>query len=400
MVRALAASVLVLSAGATAFVPLFPRYVLAHGGTDASVGFVMAGYFLGALISQFIAGRGCDRYGALRVFYGGLGFYALGALLFLVTASPLGDLGCRVILGIGAGTSDVAAMALVAQAVPLERRGRAFGVVMGAELAGLAVGPMAGSLAGIGAMRWLFAAAGLAAFLAPIPVWAQARRTEFRPIDQPADRRLERLSRLGGAPKGAIVAGAAIGLLGGVVNANWTLLMDHHHALAWQVGLSWSLYAFPFALTAPFSGRLVDRVDRRRLVVVAAGWSLLINICYPLMPGVTPLLCLSACEPLGWAIVIPALQSLLGDGASPREIGRRQGLFATFQTASNVIGGAAGGALFAVAIYLPFVLSAFFGACGVALAAWWWRDVRGKVGARTPAVVVDPIAATAGAHLD
>jgi MFS family permease len=400
MVRALAVSVFVLSAGATAFVPLFPRYVLSHGGTDASVGYIMSAYFIGALIAQFGAGRSCDRYGAMRVFFGGLGVYGLGALLLLVFSSPLGDFFCRLILGVGAGASDVAAMALVAQAVPLHRRGRAFGLVMGFELAGLAVGPMAGSIAGVSQMRWLFAAAAAAAFVAPIPVLFQARRTEWEPPEPPPERRLEKLRRLGAAPRGAIVAALSIGLMGGVVNATWTLLMDHHHATAWEVGLSWSLYAVPFAFSAPLSGRLIDRMDRRKLVVIAAGWSLTVCAIYPLMPGVTPLLAMCVFEPLGWALVLPGLQSFLGEGAGPLEIGRRQGLYATCQTGANAIGGAAAGALFGIAVVLPFFLTAGLGALGVGLAAWWWRSIPGKVTKQTPDVVIDPMAASLGAHLD
>ena len=40
--------------------------------------------------------------------------------------------------------------------------------------------------------------------------------------------------------------------------------MDSRGAADWQIGLSWTLFALPFAAFSPIAGRLVDRLDRRR----------------------------------------------------------------------------------------------------------------------------------------
>jgi DHA1 family multidrug resistance protein-like MFS transporter len=181
LVRSLALAVFLQWAGAGAILPLLPLYVKDRGGSDAVVGAVMAAFFATAFVFQYGAGRLSDRAGRLPVVVAGLIVYAAGSLLFLVPSPALADVAFRSLQGMGAGAAEVAALAMVAHAVPLTHRGRAVGRIYAGQLGGFAVGPVLGSVAGVGAMRVLFVVAALGAVGAVVPV-ALAQRAARRAV--------------------------------------------------------------------------------------------------------------------------------------------------------------------------------------------------------------------------
>jgi DHA1 family multidrug resistance protein-like MFS transporter len=146
------------------------------------------------------------------------------------------------------------------------------------------------------------------------------------------------------------------------------------------------------------AGWLADHLDRRRLAVLALGWSMLFCAAYPFVPGVLPLLILGTGESLGFAIALPACQSLLGEGTSDAGHGRAQGLFASAETGSTGLAAAAAGALFGVAAWIPFVGAAACCAVLLAVVAWLWVPVPGRV--RRQATPGGAAGSTAGSTTD
>ncbi len=428
MVRSLSAAVALQWAGAGAILPLLPLYVKAHGGSDAVVGAVMAAYFAAAFVFQYASGRISDRFGRIPVLIGGLITYAAGSLLFLVPGPAALDVVFRALQGAGAGGAMVAALAMLSHAVPLSFRGRATGRIYGAELGGLAVGPVIGSAAGVGAMHWFFVAAGAASVLAigPVLVARSASRQTSRQTVWQADGAAAGVSapiaaaldvgpaaagegttgaaswrpgegrQVGtGLPKGiaeravwgALLASATVGVTSGVYESCWTLLMTHHGAAPWEVGVSWTLFALPYALMSRPAGWLADHFDRRWIGVSALIWTVFFCAAYPFVPGVLPLMMLGIWESAGFSLALPATQSLLGEGTAPERHGHAQGLFAASQTGTTALAAAAGGALFGVAPWVPFDVGAACCAVIVVLVAVSWRRVPGRVRAGVPARV-------------
>ncbi|HMD45936.1 MAG TPA: MFS transporter, partial [Acidimicrobiales bacterium] len=149
LVRALALTTFLQWFGASAILPLLPVYLRQRGGSDAVVGEVMAAFYAAGVLVQYPAGWLADRVGRRPVLIGGLIVYAGASLAFLAPVSPVGDIGLRALQGVGAGSAEVASLALVSGAVSLERRGRAFGSIYRGQLAGMAVGPLLGSLVSV-----------------------------------------------------------------------------------------------------------------------------------------------------------------------------------------------------------------------------------------------------------
>ena len=124
---------------------MLPEYLRHRGASDALVGVVMASYFVTALAFQYPAGRLADKVGRRPVLITGLLLYAIGSFGFLAPVGPAVDIVMRGLQGAGAGAAEVSSLAMIAGAVDLERRGRAFASIYGAQLAAMAIGPLAGA---------------------------------------------------------------------------------------------------------------------------------------------------------------------------------------------------------------------------------------------------------------
>ncbi len=380
MVRSLSLVIFLQWLGASAIIPLLPLYLRHQGGSDQMVGAVMAAYFVAAVLFQYPAGYMADRFGRRSVLLGGLVTYAGASLAFVLNLGPTADIVLRGLQGCGAGAVEVAALALIASTVSLERRGRAFGSIYRGQLGGMAIGPLVGSLIGVGSMAVIFVGAALTSLVACLAV------INGSGLDGSGDRSVSRpehgglgFPTLGRAATGSLIAGVAVGLLTGVYETCWTLLLHQRGAATWQVGLSWTLFAIPFALMARPGGWIADHLDRRALVVVAVLASSAFCAIYPFLTAIAWLVGLGAVEAIGAAVALPSIQSLLTQDTEPDAFGRVQGTFATAETAAIAVAAAASGALFAVASWAPFIAAATVGGMLVGTLPFVWGPVSGRV---------------------
>ncbi len=396
LVRSLSLVIFLQWLGASAMLPLLPLYLRGQGGSDQMVGAVMAAYFVAAVVFQYPAGRIADRIGRRPVLLLGLVTYAGASLAFVLSLGPPADIALRALQGCGAGAVEVASLAMVAGAVPIERRGRAFGSIYRGQLGGMAIGPLVGSLIGVASMDVIFIGSALSSLVACYPVATGSAFLEHgrRPQGRPSQVGLG-FPKLGRAATGSLIAGVALGLTIGVYETCWTLLLHLRGAAAWQVGLSWTLFAAPFALVARPGGWIADHLDRRALVVVTVLTTLGFCATYPFLTQIAWLLGLGAAEAIGVAIALPSIQSLLTQDTDPGALGRVQGVFATAETAAIAVAAAASGALFALAAWAPFVAAATIGAVLVAALPIVWRPVVGRVphhvSAAPPAIPVTTV---------
>jgi len=389
LIRILTVTIFLQWMGASSIIPMLPVYIRRLGGSDALAGVVMASFFAAGVLSQYPIGRLADRVGRRPVLVAGLIVYALASLAFLLPIAAPVAIGLRALQGVGAGAAIVASLAMVSSSVPEDRRGRAFASIYGGELAGMAIGPLVGSIIGARSMWIMFLGSGILSFAACVPA-LRIRESGQRQADRDARRRPDGTTtplarvRLRRSMVGALVCAGALGLASGVYEICWTLLLLHRGASGLAIGISWTLFAVPFVVAARPSGWLADHMDRRVLVLAGLGLSTVLCATYPFISSVPVLVLLGASEALGFAAAMPAVQSLLTQGSAPSEVGRIQGLFATSQTAATAVSAAGAGAAFAVAIWLPFVAVAAVVFAALAAAAVIWIPVTGRV-VRAPA---------------
>ncbi len=384
LVRTLTLTVFLQWMGATAIVPMLPVYIRNLGGTDALAGLVMASFFAAGVLSQYPIGRLADRIGRRPVLIAGLLTYGVASFSFLLPINASLAIVLRSLQGVGAGAATVAALAMISGTVTVERRGRAFASIYGGELAGMAIGPLVGSIVGVRYMWAMFLVSGLLSIGACLPALALrepagvAEALAARTRSDGSLRPLRRV-RLRRSMTGALICGAALGLASGVYDICWTLLLLARGASGLEIGISWTLFAVPFVLAAKPSGWLADHMDRRLLVLAGIGTSTVLCASYPFIHSVPALVLLGAMEALGFAAAMPAVQSLLTQGSAASEVGRIQGMFATSQTACTALAAAAAGAAFALASWLPFVSVATISAVGLGVATAVWWTVPGRV---------------------
>ena len=353
--------------------PLLPLFLRRQHTSVALVGVVMASYFAAGVLTQYAAGHLADRAGHRRVMIGGLAVYAVASLGFLFSVNAGGYIGLRGLQGLGAGALQIGGLALIGLVVPLEERGRAFSRVFAAQLSGMAIGPLFGAIAGVDHMDWLFLLSSILAVAAMVPVarGAQSPQTAHRQ-ETPAPLQVSR------GFIGVVLVGVIGGVCTGVYEACWSLMMVARGAATWQVGLSWTMFALSFAAFSPIAGRLIDRLDRRRLAVMAAALSAVFIAIYPMLPRPWLLIALGTVEAIGVAIAIPAAQSLLSQLVHPDALGRAQGVFTTAESAMIAVGAAVSGYLFTVYHWLPFFSAALLALALTALLPRLWRDVPGR----------------------
>ena len=117
----------------------------------------------------------------------------MASISFLLPITASVAIVLRALQGLGAGAATVASLAMISSSVAVERRGRAFASIYGGELAGMAVGPLVGSIVGVHYMWAMFLASGLLSLRRlhsrpPHPRTATATAERGRPGREPTAR--------------------------------------------------------------------------------------------------------------------------------------------------------------------------------------------------------------------
>ncbi len=385
--------------------PLLPSYLRSEGSTPGLVGLVMASYFAASVLTQYPAGRISDRFGRREVIVVGLLLFVAGNVGFALVHGPWFAIAFRSLQGMGAGAVTVASAATIGARVEISDRGGSFGALYGSQMLALAIGPLVGSIIGQSSMRLLFLVGAVAGGVALVPLAAVTgdRRAvslgtgvaapdgrlvdEFEylvganPAALGATRERSRV-QLNATIVGVIVAFFATGLLVGVYESCWTLLLRSRHASTFEIGLSWTLFALPFAALSIPAGRLAGRMDRRRLAIGGLAASAVFCAIYPFLHSVAWLVGLGSLEAACSVIGAPAAVLILTEATSQSAQGEAQGLLETGRTAATAVSAAAAGALFAIDPRIPFTLAAGLSLIGCAAMAWVWRGAAQRLSPR------------------
>jgi len=155
--------------------------------------------------------------------------------------------------------------------------------------------------------------------------------------------------------------------------------MHAHHATTLEIRLSWTLFAVPWVALSGVGGWLADHSNRRLIALAGilngAGFLSL----YPHIHNNVAILFLGSLESVGASLSLPSISSLMTQGAVNRELSRRQGLYATSNTASLAVAAGVSGFLFSIDTALPFSIMASVAVLLALTTLWWWRHVPGHV---------------------
>lgn len=343
-------------------IPILPLYADSFGASPVVIGVLFAAYSLAQFALSPVWGRISDRVGRKPVLVVTIVGSALGSLV-LGLAGSLTVLFVGRILDGASGASVAVARATVADVASPEQRPRLMGLLGAAFGFGFVIGPVVGSLAALGGPAVpFFLAAGISAVNA-IATWVRVPET--------------RVVVAAGSPAGSIrdLSGSVTRLVVltfvGVTafaafEATFSLLAEARFGVGEAeigfvfAGLGVLLIGTQAGLIGPATSLVGERALIRIglvlnvvgfvLLSIAESWSLLV-------PGLVILA-------LGQGFITPTLASAIAGGAAPGTSGVALGVQQSAGGLARVVGPAAGGALFAIGLPVPYVVAA-----GLTLAA-------------------------------
>ncbi|UHA75977.1 MFS transporter [Paenibacillus sp. 481] len=125
-------------------VPILPHYSSMLGASQSAIGLLFGSYAAALLLATPIMGVWSDRVGRRIPMI--VGLFGLGAATLLFGFSEQFEwlIVARVLQGIAAAATWTAGLALLADLYPAEQRGRAMGIALSGQAAGMLLGPTIG----------------------------------------------------------------------------------------------------------------------------------------------------------------------------------------------------------------------------------------------------------------
>ena len=364
--------------------PLLPFYAKALGGSGLVVGVLVSSFAIAQLIASPFWGRFSDRYGRRPALLIGLTASAIAYVIFAYASSLWLLFISRIVQGAGGGTVSVI-QAYVADAVPAEDRAKGLGWLSAATNAGVALGPLLGSLAMAGGRQ----TPGLvAAALCFVNIIFAARYltesrdlTEARTRPRKPGRSVEAVLRVVTHPSDPpsrliLIYAIAIGAFQGV-GAILALFLNARFGVTEKtIGFFFMYIGVISVLTrALILGRAVDhfgevRLSRIGLTLLAFGLAampFMDRLAAPLgatnggAAAILPYLPLALAVtllPLGTAFTFPCVTALLSRVIPSHERGLYMGVQQTFGGMARVVFPILAGYAFDRVVELPFLVSA------------------------------------------
>ena len=307
-----------------AIYPLLPAFVLRElGGSALSVGLLDGIANFVAAIVRLPAGVVSDRVGRRPLILLGYGLSAVVRPLMGLVTTPVGAVVVRAADRFGKGVRTAPRDALVADLVPAEIRGRAFGHIRALDHAGAALGPLVAMLfllAFPGRERSLFLLTLVPGLVTLAVIWRVVRDPARAAPDGAAAVRIGRLDRR----QWPLLGSVAVWSLG-ASSEQFLLMRAADLGLAEAlIPILWLAASLVKSGTATRAGRLVDAAHPR--AALAAGW-LVFALGYvglALSPGLPATVAMILVIALGYGLSEPAERALV---AALAPAGRHGGAF-------------------------------------------------------------------------
>jgi len=361
-------------------VPVRVLYAQSRGASLAIIGAMASAFLLSNFLCQYPVGWLSDRWGRKRIMVCGLIAQAALGLVYLTVTDPLAFVALRLVEGAFAAAVLPAARALVADIVPPERRGEAYGIFGAFLNAGFLLGPALGGL--LATTGYASAFVGSCVFrLAALVIVVTLVRDEGQ--DRPAAR-----LRARAAPRRALftrpLLGAYILVFGDNLYFGFDLTLmplwmrQHLGAPVAAIGLAYAVWALPNIVGAPLGGRFADRARRSSLIIAFGLAQVPLYAAYGLSSTIAPVIFIFGLHGAVYALMQPAVDATLAAASPPEARARAQSVYSAVGLASAFIAANTLSALYGLNFRLPlFVMAGGFGLCvliGGALIRFSERD--------------------------
>ena len=332
------------------FLPLLPIFLGRKGGSAALVGVVFAAGLLANALIRYPAGWAADRFGTKAVLITSMLATAALFLAYLLPVPLAAFVAIRFLHGAAQGAYWPAANGLVAETTQSTERGKAYGYMQAANMAGMLIGPAIGGFIALLNIGVVFT---IAAVLSGLTILALATLPNVRAhetVEVPAG-----AMHIAWRLMPLIVLGAGTSYMIGAFDTIWSLYLTFRGASTFAVGLSFVAFALPAMFVSGLAGSMGDRFGPRRLIVVALVFTALFSGLYPFISYVPWLIGLGLVEGMFTISGGPSILAEVSRIAEPGQDARTQGVFQTAQTLIQIIGALVAGALFTLSPVYAFL---------------------------------------------
>jgi MFS family permease len=349
-------------AGIGMVAPVRVLYAQSRGASLAIISAMASAYLISNFLFQYPSGWLADRWGRKRIMVAGIAVQAVLTASYLLVTDPVLFVVLRFLEGIGAAAILPSARALIAEDVPAERRGEAYGIFSAFFNAGFLLGPAFGGL---------LATLGYAsAFIGSVFVRLIALAIVMVLIHDVG--RVSRVEheRVGVGSRRALFTPPLLGayILGFGDSTLFPLWMRHHLGASLAIiGLASTLWALPSIVISPIGGRLADRRRRSPFILIFGLAQVPFYIAYGLLHAMGVMLALFTLHAVIYSLMQPAVDAHLAAFSPPAARARAQSMYVAIGLAGAFIAANGVSPLYRLDFRLPlFVLAVAYGICIVA----------------------------------
>jgi DHA1 family solute carrier family 18 vesicular amine transporter 1/2 len=336
--------------------PLRALYGRQIGANSVEIGLMASSFLLAGFLATPVIGWLADHFSYRKMISIGLMFHAVLILLYIPVQDPVLLIGLRALEGIATACILPPARALMNTLAPRARQGEALGVVSAAQTVGISIGPAVGALmASVAGYTFSFALASIPLGLAAITtlLLIPSGQGKQPPILEPFS--IEKRHELFSRPLILIYVLQIILLVtNGVASSIWSLYMLDRGASITLIGLSFTTFALPIVLVAPFAGRFSDHFGRYGMLLVGLCLTGVVCFIYSLPLSPAWIVIISILEGTALALARGSVDGLLADVMPMAMKGKIQAIYSTAGTLGSFFGSLAAGILYLLAPGAPF----------------------------------------------
>src|SRR5437773_5834769 len=328
--------------GAMVF-PLIPFYALKLHASPPVIGMIISSFFVAQLVSAPLWGRVSDRYGRRPALLVGLSASAAAFAVFGFANSVWLLFLCRIVQGLGGGTTGVL-QAYIGDTVQPEDRARSLGWLSAGTNVGTMLGPVIGSFAtywgqegpgvlasllcltnAISAWKWLpESSQAHTQALARKPVWHGVWLVLRNPTGA-----VQRLTLIYAV--GMLAFSALSSVLALYLSAEFGITEKTIGYVFLYVGI------FSVLMRSALIGPIVDRIGETWSIRTGAAILIIGLIAYPIAPSLWSLAVIVPLVPIGTSLLFPATTAMMSRHSPRWELGTTMGIAQTFAGISRVV---------------------------------------------------------------
>ncbi|UCE92398.1 MAG: MFS transporter [Methanobacteriota archaeon] len=398
----------IVSLGFGLIFPLFPVYAENLGAGALEIGLMFSAFVLTRAALSTYFGDLSDRVGRKRLILVGSSLYVVFAILFTFPDTWYGLVLVRGFQGVASAMVWPVSEALVIDSTPSKQRGAAMGKIVMSSNLGFVIGPFAGgglvmfakellNFSEMDSYRFPFYFTALLALAGTILVWlyvTDARTPEtkkaklsLRKIFRPDGAKPESVRNLNVLYLNAMMEGFSFSSIGPLMALFllWRFELGGEH-ISLLVGIAMGLGA----LVAFPSGRLSDKVGRKKLFVVGGSFAFVATILIPTTWSLVLVVLFLGLRSMAFQVASPALRALQADIVPEDVRGRLIGVLESMSALGAVIGAPIGGIIFdhfygadiglpgaLDGTLVPFAISGALGLAAITLVQVYVRESKG-----------------------